>query len=124
MFNGILTIIVKKQVVTQFFCGLAAVVFFSIVDFSYNTVISAVIGIIIAVTPTLIYAKLAFAKGLIVLPKEAFRLHKKAMVYKFISNLLLFVVVLSVYKKCNYVALYCSFLAALCGNWFSLIGQK
>jgi F0F1-type ATP synthase assembly protein I len=124
MFNGVLTIIVKKQVFTQLMCGLVALIFFALADFSYNTIASSIIGTFIAVLPTIIYAKFAFAKGLVVLPKEALRLHKKAMVYKFIANILLFVIVLGLYKKCNYIALYCSFLAALCGNWFSLIRHK
>ena len=74
--------------------------------------------------PTFVYIKIAFANGLIILPSEAFKLHKKAMIAKFIVNLVLFMLIIMLYKDCNFLALFLTYIITLSGNWLNLVIKK
>jgi F0F1-type ATP synthase assembly protein I len=88
---------------------------------SMNALLSGMIGLIIALISTIVGAKIAFSDGLVVAPSVAYTRHKKAMIGRFILNLLLFAVVVLVYRQCNYIALFLTYIVALSGYWIGLI---
>lgn len=110
-----------KVVKLQFFIGLTAIFFVAVISQKLNILISAGFGFVLAYVPTVVYSKIAFAKGLVVLPHVALLQHQKAMLIKFILNLLLFGLVFLLYKQCNFMALLFVYFMTLSAYWISLI---
>jgi len=112
---------VKKTIKLQFILGICAVILISFFRSNQNSIISAVIGVFLVTIPTLIYVKIAFARGFIAYPNIALAQHQKAMLFRFFLNLVLFMVVAVVYRGCDFLALFTTYFITLSGYWFSLI---
>ena len=115
-FNG-----VKNIVKLQLLFGCICIIFASLMSKSVNSALSAFLGLLLAFVPTLVYIKIAFAKGLVNYPSIILERHKKAMLLKFVLNFILFALVFIFYKKCNYFALFGTYIVTLSGYWISLI---
>jgi F0F1-type ATP synthase assembly protein I len=113
--------IMYRLVMVQSVMGLLAAIIIAVHTRSMNALLSGIVGLFIALISTLIGAKIAFGDSLVVAPNVAYARHKKAMISRFILNLLLFAVVVLVYRQCNYIALLSAYIAALSGYWISLI---
>lgn len=113
--------IVKKILKTQLALGAIAVIILAIFRPQPNSVISAILGVSFVVMTTCIYAKIAFAKGLVLLPNVAFIRHQKAMFARFLINILLFTMVFLIYRNCDFFALFTAYIVTLSGYWFGLI---
>jgi len=113
--------IVSKLVKIQLIMGLIATVALTAYRHSANTAFSGIAGLFLAIVPTVVYAKIAFANHLVAAPGVAFARHKKAMLSRFLLNLALFAIVLFLYKKCDYVALFATYFITLAGYWVSLV---
>lgn len=111
----------RNLVLIQLGLGLIVSILFMLLKRNVNSTVSACLGAFMSVLLTIFSAKVAFAKGDIVLPKQAIAQHKKAMLVKWLLNILLFAVVLIFYKKCDYTALFISYSITLAGYWVSLI---
>ncbi len=112
---------VKNIIKLQLVLGLCFVIFVVIISKSYNNILSAFLGLLIALIPTIAYTKIAFAKGLVNYPSVILARHKKAMLLKFIFNIILFALVFLSYKQCNFFVLFTSYMITLSGSWVSLI---
>jgi ATP synthase protein I len=110
-----------KVVKTELILGLLTSLIIYLVSHKLANLVSALLGTIIAVVPTLVYAKITFAKDAMHPPQIIFKLHKRAMVARFILTLLLFAIVFKVYKGCNGLVLLLTYFIALSGYWFSLL---
>lgn len=86
--------------------------------------ISAILGFMLVIIPTLVYIKIAFAQGMVVAPNIALQLHKKAIIYRFLASTALFGVVCLGYKSGNFLILFVAYLVTLSGYWFSLLRSK
>ncbi len=113
--------IMYRLVIIQSVMGLLTAIIIAAYTHSMNALFSGVVGLIIALISTIIGAKIAFSDGLVVAPDVAYTRHKKAMIGRFVLNLLLFAVVVLVYRQCNYIALLLTYIVALSGYWISLI---
>ena len=82
---------------------------------------SVVFGSLLVVLPTTIYRGIAFRKGLVVSPKTALIQHKKAMVAKFMLNCLLFIILIFVFKHCNFLFLFISYIITQGIAWAVLL---
>lgn len=116
--------LVNKTLVLQALLGLFSVVISGLIFKTTNAILSSALGCSLVIIPTLVYIKIGFAKGMIVLPSEAFRLHKKAMVAKFTANLVLFLLVIILYRKCNFLILFLTYIVTLSSNWLNLVINK
>ena len=81
---------VKNIIKLQLFMGLLCSIFTIVITKDINSSFSAFLGFILAILPTLIYIRIAFAKGLIAAPQVVLARHYKAMILKFILNIILF----------------------------------
>ncbi len=115
-FNG-----VKNILKLQLLFGCSCIIFAIFMLKNVNGILSAFLGLLLALVPTLVYIKIAFAKGLVNYPSVILARHKKAMLLKFIINFILFAIVFIFYKKCNYFALFGTYIVTLSGYWVSLI---
>ena len=112
---------VFRLVKIQSVMGLVATVALAAYGHSINTAFSGIVGLLLAIVPTVVYAKIAFANHLVVAPAVAFARHKKAMLSRFLLNLMLFAIVLALYRKCDCVALFVTYFVTLAGYWVSLV---
>jgi F0F1-type ATP synthase assembly protein I len=115
--------IVKQILKTQLALGAIAVIILAIFRPNLNSVISATLGVSFVVVTTFIYAKIAFAKGLVLLPSVAFLRHQKAMFARFLINILLFILVFLIYRNCDFLALFTAYIVTMSSYWFSLIAK-
>jgi F0F1-type ATP synthase assembly protein I len=118
-FNQVLTVLVLQCILGGSFSIICLLVTHELRD-----LFSAGLGFGLVVIPTLVYIKVAFAKGVIVLPHIAIGLHKKAIIYRFIISTVLFSAVCIGYKNCNFLILFLSYLVTLSGYWFGLLKVK
>lgn len=113
--------IVSRLVKIQLIMGLIATAVLAVHKHSVNTAFSGIAGMFLAIAPTVVYAKIAFAGHLVTTPGATFVRHKKAMLSRFLLNLVLFAIVLFLYKKCDYIALFAAYFIALAGYWVNLV---
>ncbi len=109
-------VILWEVVLTLIFTLLVA-----IISKSYNSTISAFLGGVLVLVPTLVYAFFAFKKGVVAYPSVALKRHQKAMVFRFLANFILFALVIIFYRQCNFLLLLIGYLIAISGYWVSLI---
>jgi F0F1-type ATP synthase assembly protein I len=93
----------------------------AVVSRSCNSALSAFLGGVLVLLPTLIYSCLAFRQGLIAYPNVALRRHQKAMVFRFLANFILFALVTIFYRQCNFLLLIIGYFVTISGYWLSLI---
>lgn len=105
----------------QLVMGLVVTVSFAAYKQSLNTAFSGIAGILLAIIPTVVYARVAFGKRSVEIPVVALSRHKKGMIARFLLNLVLFAVILFFYKKCDYIALFVVYFIVLAGYWVSLV---
>lgn len=86
-----------------------------------NIAISAFVGSMIVVITNCSYICIAFSKGLVVEPNLALSLHKRAMLTKFVTNLVIFVLVFILYKQCSYLVLFLGYIVAQSSAWLMLL---
>lgn|GEM_PF-2555931 len=113
--------IVYQLVIIQLIMGLATAALVAAHKHNMNSLFSGIVGLALAIMPTIIYAKIAFGNGLVSAPGVAYVRHKKAMISRFILNLLLFGIVVLVYRRCDYTALLITYIVTLSGYWISLL---
>lgn len=109
--------VIKIQLVLGLVCALAV----AGLTRNYNSVVSAVVGTGLVVLPTMAHSMIAFAKGSIAFPVVALGRHQKAMIVRFVLNLILFSAVLIVYRQCDFIVLFSTYLITFSGYWFSLV---
>lgn len=112
---------IKNIVKLQLIFGLSCVIFTAIIIKNFSGVLSAFLGLLLALMPTIAYIKIAFAKGLVDYPSVVLGRHQKAMLLKFLLNIILFALVFISYKQCNFFALFATYFITLSGYWVSLI---
>ena len=93
----------------------------AVVTRNYNSIISAFLGGVLVLVPTLIYVYIAFRKGVIAYPGVALGRHQQAMVLRFVVNFVLFALVVIIYRQCNFLLLLISYFVTLSGYWLSLV---
>ena len=102
--------VVANLIKIQLIITILNIIVVSLVFKSLTDVLSVALGSTIVIVSSIVYASIAFSYGLIVIPNIAIKQHKKAMLTKFLVNFLLFVVVITLYKKCNYLLLFISYI--------------
>ena len=117
---------VNRVIKYQLVQGLCASGFITACYQNLNTLISSLLGMFIAIFPTIVYAITVSSRNV-----ENYSLkyskHKKATLLKFIANMLGFFLVFSTFKNVNALALFIVYIIALSGYWtnlFGLIGKK
>ena len=107
----------------QITLGVLAILLICFVKYNINSIASALLGLLCALLPSIIYIKIAFVKR-VLSAENVLRLHKNAMMAKFVTNLVLFALVFLFYKKCDVVALFLTYIVTLSGYWFSLFNSS
>jgi len=113
--------VVYQLVKIQLIAGLTAAAIVAAHKHDLNTLFSAIVGLVLAISPTIVYTMVAFSGGLVTTPTIAYTRHKKAMISRFILNLLLFGLVALIYRQCDYTALLITYIVSLSGYWISLL---
>jgi hypothetical protein len=112
---------IKRTLKIQLILGVMAIIIFTISKHgAINSLVSSILGFAIALSGTLVYIKIAFSSGVITHPSVAYTLHKKAMVSRFATNLLLFAIVFLVYKNCDALVLIITYCVTYSAYWFVL----
>lgn len=83
-------------------------------------VVSALIGGLICVVPSAVYARLAYARRHVP-PAELLKGHYKAEAVKFGLTIIMFGATLVFFKDLSVVGLFCGYGAAISGYWFGLL---
>ncbi len=104
----------------QVIFGITAILFVSAIKHNVDSSLSALLGLLCVLLPTIIYIRVAFVKQVLA-AENVLKLHKKAMLLKFISNLILFALVFLFYKKCDVIVLFVTYIFSISGYWFSLL---
>ena len=104
----------------QVIFGITAILLVSVIKHDINSSFSALLGLLCVLLPTIIYIRVAFVKQVLA-AENVLKLHKKAMLLKFISNLILFALVFLFYKKCDVIVLFMTYIFSISGYWFSLL---
>ena len=104
----------------QVIFGITAILLVSVIKHDINSSFSALLGLLCVLLPTIIYIRVAFVKQVLA-AENVLKLHKKAMLLKFISNLILFALVFLFYKKCDVIVLFMTYIISISGYWFSLL---
>lgn len=112
--------VIKLQLAGGASCSLIALIIMQ----NRSYFVSALLGCIIAIIPTVVYIKIAFAKGVINYPQKALKQHKNAMVLRFLTSLLLFAVVFMCFKHCDFLVLFSTYIIVLSAYWFSLVTSR
>ena len=101
--------------------GLATIFNVIIAVFSQNlySCLSALFGSLLALFPALVYIKVAYSKK--ILPAEQILVrHKKAELYKFLTNIFGFVIVFISFRQVHALVLFASYLVTLSAYWLAL----
>jgi F0F1-type ATP synthase assembly protein I len=109
-----------QLILSQISLGFIAFSLVSIFYCNINASIAAVLGIAIAVIPSLIYIKVAH-KATPVPAIQYYAAHKKALLYKFLVNLLSFTLVLLIFRSKYILALFLTYIITLSGSWLVLL---
>lgn len=105
----------------QLALGACCVLIVALIAKDLNSVFSAFLGLILVLLPTLLYVFMVFRHGVVAYPKIALGRHQKAMVFRFVANFVLFLLVVISYKQCKFLWLLLTYFVTLSGYWFSLI---
>lgn len=120
--NSSLKIAVIKVIKFQLIQGVVAVAGIFYVKSNLVSLYSAVFGLLIALIPTLAYANVVISNK-IDDANTMFRKHKKAMVFKFLTNAVGFLAVFLIFKNIDSFALFCAYIITISGCWTSLISS-
>lgn len=121
--NYILGYIVLRVIKYQLLQGVIAAFFILIIKKDLTAFLSALCGILIALIPTLVYAKVVISKNIDDI-HATYRKHKLAIGLKFLSNAMCFLVVFLLYKNVNVLMLFITYIISLSGYWTSIISSR
>jgi len=113
---------IKKLFILQFFLGGMAITAFSIIKHDLTATFSGILGVLLVMLPSLIYVRMTVLNKRVANPYIILGRHKKAMVVRFFSSALLFLFVVLLYRKCNFLVLFVTYCVAISSNWFVLLG--
>lgn len=120
--NSSLKIAVVRVIKFQLFQGIIAVVMVFLFNKNANSLSSALFGLLIALIPTLVYARVVISNK-IDDANTMLHKHKKALVLKFLTNAVGFLSVFLIFKNIDGFALFCVYIVTLSGCWTSLISS-
>jgi F0F1-type ATP synthase assembly protein I len=112
---------VSQVIKLQLGLGSACSLLVALIMQDFNSILSALLGFALALASTVVYAKVAFAKGKIAYPAHALSSHQKAALLRFLVNMVLFALVFISYPQCKVIELFLTYFVTLSGYWFSLI---
>ena len=118
-FKSVVIRVIKYQI-TQ---GAIAVLALSLWYQSKIVIISSILGLLLAVIPTVVYAKLTISKK-VENYLLTYKKHKTAMIIKFIVNGAGFLLVFSMIKNLSPGVLFSVYIIALSGHWTSIFGSS
>lgn len=114
--------VVNKVIKYQFIQGVIAVILITVCTLNLMSFISAVFGLLIALIPSLVYAKVVVGDRVDNF-YVAYQKHKKALLLKFIVNAMGFFMVFLIFKNVSASALFVAYVITLSGHWTSLISS-
>ena len=120
--NSSLKIAVVRVIKFQLFQGIIAVAMVFLFNKNANSLSSALFGLLIALIPTLVYARVVISNK-IDDANTMLHKHKKALVLKFLTNAVGFLSVFLIFKNIDGFALFCVYVVTLSGCWTSLISS-
>ncbi len=106
----------------QFIQGIVALLMVFLYKYSFSALYSGFLGLLIAVIPTIAYAKVVITEK-IDNANIMYRKHKKAMMIKFIINGMIFMLVFLFVKNINIFSLFFVYIVAISGYWTSLLSS-
>ena len=112
---------VWRVIKLQLILGIICTVIVLICTRNGNDVFSSILGCLIALIPTFLYIKVVFRSGVVNYPRDALKLHKKAMIVRFLTSFGLFILVICLFKECNFLVLFLTYIMSLSAYWFSLV---
>lgn len=115
---------VAQTLKLQLMLSLIVVTLFVLFKQNINSILSSCLGGLVAIVATLIYVRIAFAKGVVAYPRDAYVRHKKAMLYRFVTNLVLLSLVFMFYRKCDSLAFMITYCVTFCAYWLALISKQ
>ncbi len=115
---------IKFILLWQLYIGIIFAVLVLIFTMNFIYFASAVVGGLISIISTLCYIFITFRNGFIHLPKVAYKNHQLAMLTKFILNIIIFILVLKLFKNCNFIILLTGYVVSMSSYWLSLIKVK
>lgn len=120
--NSSLKIAIIKVIKFQLIQGVIAIVLMFCFKSNLVSLYSGLFGLLIALFPTLVYASVVISDK-IDDANTMFRKHKKAMLFKFITNAIGFLAVFLIFKNIDNFALFCVYIVTISGCWTSLISS-
>lgn len=120
--NSSLKIAVVRVIKFQLFQGIIAVAMVFLFNKNAHSLSSALFGLLIALIPTLVYARVVISNK-IDDANTMLHKHKKALVLKFLTNAVGFLSVFLIFKNIDSFALFCVYIVTLSGCWTSLISS-
>lgn len=118
-FKSVVIRVIKYQTIQ----GAIAILALSLWYQSKIVIISSILGLLLAVIPTVVYAKIAISKK-VENYLLAYKKHKTAMIIKFVVNGIGFLLVFSMIKNLSAGVLFSVYIIALSGHWTSLFGSS
>lgn len=118
-FKSVVVRVIKCQIIQ----GAVAALSLSLWYGSKIVIISSILGMLLAIIPTVIYAKIAISKK-VENYLIAYKKQKIAMITKFIVNGTGFLLVFSMIKNLSPGVLFSVYIIALSGHWTSMIGSS
>ncbi len=106
----------------QFLIGVLAILVTAVKSLNSYATISAILGFLLALLPTLVYIRIAWSKKVLP-PDTVFAKHKKAELYKFFVNLFGFAIVFIFFRQVHALALFTTYVVTLSSYWFSMFLQ-
>ena len=120
--NSSLKIAVVRVIKFQLFQGIIAIAMVLLFNKNANSLFSGLFGLLIALIPTLVYARVVISNK-IDDANTMLHKHKKALVLKFLTNAVGFLSVFLIFKNIDGFALFCVYVVTLSGCWTSLISS-
>lgn len=118
-FKSVVIRVIKYQLVQGIFAGIIFSFFFR----SEIVIISSMLGLLLAIMPTIIYAKVV-VNNKIENYLVTYKKHKIGMIIKFIVNGFCFLLVFSLVKNLSPGILFSVYIIALSGHWTSILGSS
>lgn len=95
----------------------------SCISRNFANVMSAAIGAGIVILSTLLYGRIALINNCLAYPAVALKRHQLAMLLRFMLSLILFALVAILYRQCNFVVLFVSYVVCSGSYWLSLLSR-
>lgn len=112
-------LVIKLQLILGIVASLACYT----VDSTMVTGFSALLGMSLVVISTSAYLGLIWSRTVLAAEK-VFAQHKKAMIVRYLTNFIGFLVIFTVFKDVNVFALFITYIVTISAYWLSLIIVK